>query len=128
MSTEGREMNEIDPEKRGYEQVDRSDVRLGGSYQAPTSAKNGSTLAIASLVCGVLSLILVFVWGPMGAVVALVGAICGIISIAKHYPSKGLAIVGVVFSCLGFIMGASMFGCAALLIGGDNAARVLLAS
>lgn len=62
--------------------------------------KNG--FGIASLVIGILSMTILFAGG---SVLGLLGLIFGIVSLSQKEKSKGMAIGGIVTSCIGIVIG-----------------------
>ncbi len=78
------------------------------SYYTPEQPKTTSNmigLSIASLVCGILSLITCCMGIPLG-----IGAIVtGIISLSKKYSGKGMAIAGIVTGALGILFWIFIF-------------------
>ena len=71
-------------------------------YQQPVQNKPLSALAVTSLVLGILSLTLCCC---IGWLPGIIGAILGIVAIAKDQGGKGLAVGGVITSVLGLIIG-----------------------
>lgn len=71
-------------------------------YGSTGQPKKGSGCAIASLVLGILSLILCCVGG---GIFGIIGVILGIISICRKESGRGMAIGGLVTSGIGFVMG-----------------------
>ena len=67
----------------------------------PASSKGGG-FAVGSLVCGIIS-ILGF-WSIITLIVALVGAVLGIVNNAQENPNKGMAIAGIILSIIGFLL------------------------
>lgn len=70
--------------------LQREDIQYGNE------SKTG--LAIASMVLGILSLVLMCI--AIGYVLAIIGIILGIISLVQHYGGKGMAIAGVTTSAV----------------------------
>lgn len=75
------------------------------SYQQPEKPKQG--MAIASLVFGILSLVL-FCVPFLPVVLAIVALILGIIPLIKKTGGKGLAIAGVICGGIGLVWGVYM--------------------
>ena len=70
---------------------------LSTSYSAlPTPPSGSSALAVWSLVLGIISFVLL----PLALLVGPVGAILGIVSLAKHRPGQGMAIAGLILGVL----------------------------
>ena len=63
--------------------------------------KNGGK-AVASLVCGILSILGSWSFGSIGLGIA--GIILGIINLVQRNPQKGMAIAGIILSVLGFLL------------------------
>ncbi len=74
--------------------------------------KGGKGMAIASMILGIVSLVLCFYWF-LGLPTALVGLILGIVAInraSRNFGAgKGFAISGIVTSGLGLLLGVFMF-------------------
>ena len=69
----------------------------------PPPQQGGKGLAIASMVLGIVSLVLCFcVW--ISVPCAIIGLILGIVSLAKHAPGKGMALAGVITSGIGVVL------------------------
>ena len=87
----------------GYQQAPNYDQ--SAYYGAPDQKEGGSKpLAIASLVCGIVSL-LCSCCGWIGIVLAVAAVVLGIISINKHEDGKGMAIAGIVCGGIGLVIG-----------------------
>lgn len=67
----------------------------------PASSKSGG-LAVGSLVCGIIS-ILGF-WSLITLIVAIVGAVLGIVNNTQENPNKGMAIAGIILNIIGFLL------------------------
>ena len=67
----------------------------------PASSKSGG-LAIGSLVCGIISII--GFWSLITLIVAIVGAVLGIVNNAQENPNKGMAIAGIILNIIGFLL------------------------
>ena len=67
----------------------------------PSSAKSGG-LAIGSLVCGIISII--GFWSIITLIVAIVGAVLGIVNNAQENPNKGMAVAGIILNIIGFLL------------------------
>lgn len=72
----------------------------------PDSPK-GSGFAIAGMVCGIVALVLVCCFWPLGVVLGIVGLILSIIGLRKK-QSKGMSIAGIVTSGLGILLGIAL--------------------
>ncbi len=66
--------------------------------------QNGSGFAIASMVLGILSLVIGCCYG-IGIIPAIIGVILGAISLNQQRPGRGMAIAGLVTSILGILCG-----------------------
>lgn len=76
-------------------------------------------MGVASLVLGILSVVLTIVLGPLGwigIVIAIVGIVLGAIGRAKS-ESKGVATAGLVLSIIGLIFDIILFAACALCVG-----------
>lgn len=73
------------------------------TYQ-PEQSQDGKGLAIASMVCGIASLVICcfFVYG--GLALAIVGLVLGIIALVKKTPARGMAIAGIVTGAITLIL------------------------
>ena len=66
-------------------------------------AQGGKGLSIASMVCGIVSLVFFCTgWFCIGC--GLVGIVLGAVSLAKKSPGKGMAIAGLVCSIIGIAL------------------------
>lgn len=63
--------------------------------------KNGGK-AVASLVCGILSIL--GSWSFVSIGLSIAGIILGIINLVQKNPQKGMAIAGIILSVLGFLL------------------------
>ena len=72
-------------------------------YNTPEPERKG--FAIASLVLGILSLVLCCLFG---GVLGIVGLILGIVSLVKKESKMGMAIAGIITSAFGIIFGIAM--------------------
>lgn len=59
-------------------------------------------LAVGSLVCGIISI--VGFWSFITLILAIVGAILGIVNIAQDNPNKGTAIAGIILNTVGLLL------------------------
>ena len=73
----------------------------GNTYTEP-EAPAGKGLAIAGMVCGIVSLVMVCCFWPIGIVCALVGLVLSIIALVKK-QNKGMSIAGIITSGLGVL-------------------------
>lgn len=81
-----------------------NDGTYGEAYESYPQGQGGSnTLAIISLICGIVSI--VCCWG--GGPIAIAGIVCGIIGINKC-PKRGLAIAGLVVSIASMVIGMAV--------------------
>lgn len=82
-----------------------SSVSYGTVQTEPRSEAEGGCigLSIASLVCGILSLICCcLTWFSFVLTVAAI--VCGIITLVKNYDGKGMAIAGIITGGLGLVI------------------------
>ncbi len=112
-----------DGEKGGYSRGERDDYYTSGSgdgsfYRrdisgmpsggtsggvAPSEEKKSTSgLAVASMVCGILSIVGCCIW-YMGIILAIVGLVLGIISQAKQ--KNGFSLAGIITSAFGLAFG-----------------------
>ncbi|MFT4143973.1 MAG: DUF4190 domain-containing protein [Mobilitalea sp.] len=62
-------------------------------------------MAIASLICGIAGLTVSCCMGLIGVAVAVAGLVLGILVLRNHKDGKNMAIVGIVLSSIGIIIG-----------------------
>lgn len=76
-------------------------------------------MGVASLVLGILSVILAVVFSGFGWLAAILGLV-GIIlaSVAKKKCPDGMATAGLVLSIIGLVLGLLMYVACAILVGG----------
>lgn len=76
-------------------------------------------MGVASLVLGILSVILAVVFSGFGWLAAILGLV-GIIlaSVAKKKDPDGMATAGLVLSIIGLVLGLLMYVACAILVGG----------
>lgn len=82
----------------------------------------GSGLAVASLVLGIVGFILTFV--VIGIIPAIIGLIFGIIAPATKKPKKGMSIAGIVLSTLSILMFVGIMSLVPSENNDDNVAEV----
>lgn len=82
----------------------------------------GSGLAVASLVLGIVGFILTFV--VIGIIPAIIGLIFGIIALATKKPKKGMSIAGIVLSTLSILMFVGIMSLVPSENNDDNVAEV----
>lgn len=78
----------------------------GGSYQIPSYSSapvQNNTMAIWSLVLGIISIVCCCWFGVLGMIVPIIGLVLGIIVLVQKKDGKGLAIAGVVCSGLSIL-------------------------
>lgn len=90
------------------------------STATPSEPKKLIGLSIASLVCGVLSIVCCAAWYISG-LFALAGLVLGIISMVKKCSGKGMAIAGIICSALGLIASVAMVIVAIASVVGSSA-------
>lgn len=71
--------------------------------------KSGSGMAIASLVLGIISFLLLCCGGCFSVVGGIIGLVFGIIALVQKTQGKGMAIAGVVLSSLSVVLGMIIF-------------------
>lgn len=75
-----------------------------GNFNMPQTEKTGNSgLAIAGMVCGIVSIVICCLWG-VSLLVAIPGLILSIVALAKNCKGKGMAVAGVICSSLGIIL------------------------
>ena len=75
-----------------------------GNFNMPQPEKTGNAgLAIAGMVCGIVSIVICCLWG-VSLLVAIPGLILSIVALAKKCKGKGMAVAGVICSSLGIIL------------------------
>ncbi|MGC2872467.1 DUF4190 domain-containing protein [Ihubacter sp. mB4P-1] len=74
---------------------------------AEVEYKATHTDAVASLTCGVLSIVSVF-YLPVGIIAGIIGIIFGIRSLCRNSYRQGMAIAGLICSVLGLLIAAVM--------------------
>ena len=72
-------------------------------YSAAEEPQKASGLAIASMVCGILSIVLCCVW-YLSAILAIAAIVMGIINNVKKMGGKGMAIAGIVTGACGLLL------------------------
>ncbi len=88
-----------------YAQQSSNQVNYTPGYVQPGTNPGGTMgFAIASLCCGVASILAVCFVGWLGLVLAITGAALGGVSLATHKPGKGMAIAGVVCSIVTIVL------------------------
>lgn len=113
-----------DGEKGGYSRGERDDYYTSGSgdgsfYRRDTSGmssggtsggaapseekKNTSGLSVASMVCGILSIVFACCIPPMGLILSIVGLVLGIVSQTKQ--KNGFSLAGIITSAFGLAFG-----------------------
>lgn len=69
-----------------------------------TEPKKNNSVAVGSLVCGIISIVLC--WGcGISILVGLGGLICGIVSLVQNRGSQGMAVAGMITSAVGLVFG-----------------------
>jgi hypothetical protein len=70
--------------------------------QDPEADRKSNNLSVASLVFGILSVLLFFVIG-LSLILGLVGLVTGIVSLAQRRAGHGAAVAGVILSAVGIV-------------------------
>lgn len=83
-----------------------------GGYQME-EPKKSSGLAIASMVCGILSIVLCCIW-YLSVVLAIVAVVLGIVSNVKGMGGRGMAIAGIVTGVVGVVLSIGLIILAAI--------------
>ena len=107
------------PQYKGQSQYNGQHQYQGSNYGYQPYGNNynqqGKGVAIASMVCGIVSLCLCCCFYYVSLPAAIVGLILGIVSLKKNYAGRGMAIAGVVTSSITiFLAILMMVGCSAL--------------
>lgn len=76
---------------------------MGNQVNGAQTPQGGSGLAIASMVLGIVALVLSCCIYYVSIPCALIGIILGGVSLAQHKPGKGMAIAGLVTSIISII-------------------------
>ena len=84
---------------------------------------NGKVFAIISLVCGILGL--TSCCYGVGALPAIAGVVCGIISRKKEEGLKGMAIAGIICGAIGIVIALGWVLMIVLGVGGNVLANYL---
>lgn len=108
-----------DGERGGYSRGERDDYYTSGSgdgsfYRRDISGmpggtsmneekKNTSGLSVASMVCGILSIVFACCIPPMGLILSIVGLVLGIVSQTKQ--KNGFSLAGIITSAFGLAFG-----------------------
>lgn len=78
-------------------------------------------MAIASLVCGIVSVVLGCCAWYITLPVAIVGLVLGILCLNKKKDGRTMAIIGIILSAFGVLIGIlGIIGTVAILNGGDS--------
>lgn len=70
--------------------------------QVNTIPQKGGGLAVASLICGIISV--VGFWSLITLLTAIAGVVLGIVNNAQDNSNKGMAIAGIILNILGFLL------------------------
>ena len=76
----------------------------------------GKGLGIASMICGILALIMSCCIPVLPVILGIIAVVLGIIQIVKN-ESKGMAIAGIICGAIGLLMGIYVILCLALVMG-----------
>lgn len=109
------------PQQNQY-QTDSNQYQYSYQYDASTQydqPKKSSGLAIASLVCGIVGLVLCCCY-YLSLPLSIVGLILGIVSLSKKSGGKGMAIVGVILSGITVVLAILMIAGVAALLGSED--------
>lgn len=77
-----------------------------GNYGAPQAAEPAAskTLAIVSLVCGILSILCCCCCTYLGIALSIAAIACGVIVLVKNMEGRGMAIAGIACGGVGFVV------------------------
>lgn len=84
----------------------------------PQQPQGGSGMAIASMVCGIVAVVLGWCFYYVSVPLAIVGLILGAISLNKKTPGRGMAIAGLVLSIISLALTILVFAVLGAAIGG----------
>lgn len=96
----------VAPAQQSYGGYPNQDPYVQGGYQPGRKVKDGKGMGIASLVLGIVSVLLFWLLG-LFIIAALIGLILGIISVvraSKARAGKGFGIAGLILNGLGLIL------------------------
>lgn len=79
-----------------------------GNIKTNNRKKTSSSLAVASMICGIIGLFLSFIY--IGILPAIVGFVLAIVAFCVETPKKGMAWAGVITSILGVLMSVVIYG------------------
>lgn len=74
----------------------------------PQEPQKASGLAIASMVCGIISIVICCVW-YLAAPLAIAAIVMGIINNVKQLGGKGMAIAGIITGVIGLLLVIALF-------------------
>lgn len=74
---------------------------MGGYNQNPNMNQGGSGLAIASLICGIVSILGFCCCTPIGILCGIAGVVCGILSKKNGGNGAGMALAGIITGAVG---------------------------
>ena len=102
------ESNGYDTPAQGYAASGRQQYRPAGSLPPKYGGRNGggqTGLAIASLICGIVSVLCCCFTCCLNWIPAAAAVVCGIITLVQHRDGKGMAITGLVLGVAGLLLG-----------------------
>lgn len=73
------------------------------AYQPEPAESSSQWLAVASLICGIISILSCCCW-VLSGILAVVAIVLGIIAIKKNTPSRGMAIAGIATGGTGILL------------------------
>jgi len=99
--------NSHQPEQQPYnQQPEQSQYysQPNQPYMPPEQEpKPGAGMSVASMVLGIVSIVLCCFW-YIGVICAVIGLVLGIVSIKKGPSGKGMAIAGIILSCITLLL------------------------
>ena len=83
----------------------------------PEAKKFGKGFAIASMCCGIVSIVLCCAW-YLALPAAIAALVLCILNLTKHGAGRGMALAGVICGGVGLFLGLGMVACACMSCGG----------
>lgn len=91
------------PQQPSYAPQPSYNSQMGSSFGAPAQPQKGPGFGIASMVCGIVALVLscCIPWVPV--ILGLVGLVLGAVGLRGNRRGKGMAIAGLVTSIIALV-------------------------
>jgi hypothetical protein len=115
------QQNDQQSQQNGYQQnpYQQNPYQQYSQYPQPQKKDNG--MAIASLICGIVSVVLGCCVWYITLPVSIVGLVLGILVLNKKKDGRTMAIVGIVLCAFGILIGIlGIIGTVAIINGGDS--------